>query len=352
MKKALISGISGQDGSYLAEQLLEKNYVVHGMVPRTAFFNSGRKEHLLRKDSSFSRERFFLHHADLTDSVHLNRLLESIQPDEIYNLGSPSHFDRVFDIPERPAEMDGTGTRRLLDAIKDTGLERHTRYFQASTSELYGIVQKVSQKETPPFYPRSPYSAARLYAYWIVVNYRKAYGLHASNGILFNHESPRREETFVTRKITKAAARIKAGQQSLVVLGNLDSRRDWGYAPEYTDAMWRILQQPEPGDYICATDEAHSVREFTTLAFAQLGMNLEFFGQGLEEVGIDTETGEIRVRIDPKHYRFTEADLHIGNHSKAKVPPGWEPSTKFADLVQIMVEADWAAIESSAFMPA
>lgn len=339
MKVALITGITGQDGSYLAEQLLEKGYSVHGMVRRASNFNTLRIDHLF-EDSSL-KERFFLHHGDLTDSSNLNRILERTCPDEVYNLGAQSHVAVSFEVPEYTAEVDAVGALRFLDAIKEVGLNKKTRYYQASTSELYGKVQEVPQKETTPFYPRSPYGVAKLYAYWIVVNYREAYGLHASNGILFNHESPRRGETFVTRKITRAAGRIREGSQSELVLGNLDSMRDWGFAPEYTEMMWRILQKDEPGDYVCATGETRTVREFCEHAFGAVGIRVEFSGEGVDEVGIDAQTGRTVIQVSPRYFRPSEVDLLVGDPTKARRELGWEPKTRFDELVSIMAKADW-----------
>ena len=339
MKIALVTGITGQDGSYLAEQLLAKGYTVHGMIRRSSSFNTQRIEHLFQ-DPEIYGQRLFLHHGDLTDSSNLNRLLERIGPDEIYNLAAQSHVKVSFEVPEYTAEVDGVGTLRFLDAIKETGLEKRARFYQASTSELYGLVQEVPQTEKTPFYPRSPYGVAKLYGYWIVVNYRESYGLHASNGILFNHESPRRGETFVTRKITRAAGRIKEGLQEVVELGNLDSLRDWGFAPEYTEMMWRILQRDEPGDYVCATNEMHTVREFCQHAFSTLDLPLTFEGEGVNEVGRDAR-GQVRVRVNPDYFRPAEVELLIGNPEKAKRELGWEPKVTFAELVKIMTEADW-----------
>jgi GDPmannose 4,6-dehydratase len=339
MKIALVTGITGQDGSYLTEQLLAKGYTVHGMIRRSSSFNTQRIEHLFQ-DPEIYGQRLFLHHGDLTDSSNLNRLLERIGPDEIYNLAAQSHVKVSFEVPEYTAEVDGVGTLRFLDAIKETGLEKRARFYQASTSELYGLVQEVPQTEKTPFYPRSPYGVAKLYGYWIVVNYRESYGLHASNGILFNHESPRRGETFVTRKITRAAGRIKEGLQEAVELGNLDSLRDWGFAPEYTEMMWRILQRDEPGDYVCATNEMHTVREFCQHAFATLDLPLTFEGEGVNEVGRDA-SGQVRVRVNPDYFRPAEVELLIGNPEKAKRELGWEPKVTFAELVKIMTEADW-----------
>ena len=339
MKKALITGITGQDGSYLAEQLLAKGYVVHGMIRRSSSFNTQRIEHLFH-DPAIHGQRLFLHHGDLTDSSNLNRLLEKIGPDEIYNLAAQSHVKVSFDVPEYTAEVDGVGTLRFLDAIKETGLTRQVRFYQASTSELYGLVQEVPQTEKTPFYPRSPYGVAKLYGYWIVVNYRESYGLHASNGILFNHESPRRGETFVTRKITRAAGRIREGLQQVLELGNLSAQRDWGYAPEYTEMMWRILQQEQPGDYVCATNEMHTVREFCEHAFAAVDLPLTFEGEGVNEIGRDAR-GIVRVRVNPSYFRPAEVELLIGNPAKAKAELGWEPKVTFKELVEIMAAADW-----------
>ncbi|MGF1452569.1 MAG: GDP-mannose 4,6-dehydratase [Opitutales bacterium] len=339
MKKALITGITGQDGSYLAELLLDKGYEVHGMIRRASSFNTYRVDHLYN-DPEIHGKRLFLHYGDLTDSSNLNRLMEKVAPDEVYNLAAQSHVKVSFEVPEYTAEVDGIGTLRFLDAIKETGLKDKTRFYQASTSELYGKVQAVPQDETTPFYPRSPYAVAKIYGYWIIVNYREAYDLYAVNGILFNHESPRRGGTFVTRKITQAAARIKLGLQEELQLGNLDSKRDWGYAPEYVEGMWRMLQQPAPDDYVLATGETRTVREFTYHAFKTLDIELEFKGEGVDEVGVDTATGKTLVKVNPRYFRPTEVDLLIGNPAKAKEKLGWEAKTKFSDLVKIMAEAD------------
>ncbi|HOH09091.1 MAG TPA: GDP-mannose 4,6-dehydratase [bacterium] len=337
MKKALITGITGQDGSYLAELLLEKGYEVHGIIRRSSSFNTGRIDHIFN-DPSLHDKRFFLYHGDLTDSSNLNRLLEKIHPDEIYNLAAQSHVKVSFELPEYTAETDAMGTLRFIDAIKETGLA--TRFYQASTSELYGKVQAIPQSETTPFYPRSPYGVAKLYAYWIIVNYREAYNLFACNGILFNHESPRRGETFVTRKITRAVARIAHGLEETVFLGNLAAQRDWGYAPEYVEGMWRMLQQPEPGDYVLATGVMHTVREFAALAFREIGVELEWQGEGREEKGIDPKTGRVRVAVDPNYFRPAEVDLLVGDASKARTVLGWEPKTTLPELVHLMVQAD------------
>lgn len=341
-KIALISGITGQDGSYLAELLLDKGYEVHGIIRRASSFNTKRIDHLY-VDPHYKNAKMKLHYGDLTDSSNLNRLLEKINPTEIYNLGAQSHVQVSFEVPEYTAQVDGIGTLRFLDAIKETKLK--TRFYQASTSELYGKVQEIPQTEKTPFYPRSPYAAAKLYAYWIVVNYREGYGLHASNGILFNHESPRRGETFVTRKITMAAAKIALGKQEKLFMGNLDAERDWGYAPEYVEMMWRMLQQPEPDDYVAATGEKHTVREFIEKSFALLDMPIKWEGKDEKEKGINTKTGKVVVEVDPKYFRPTEVELLIGNPAKAKAKLGWEPKTKFEDLVKIMTNADFDAAQ-------
>ena len=341
MKKALITGITGQDGSYLAEQLLEKGYCVHGMIRRSSSFNTARIDHLYNDKFLKEEGRFHLHYGDLTDSSNLNRLLEKIDPDEIYNLGAQSHVKVSFEVPEYTAEVDAIGTLRFLDAIKEVGLDQRVHFYQASTSELYGEVQQVPQSETTPFYPRSPYGVAKLYGYWIVVNYRESYGLHASNGILFNHESPRRGETFVTRKITRAAGRIREGLQDRLLLGNLAAQRDWGYAPEYTEMMWRILQQEEPGDYVCATGEMHTVREFCEHAFDAVGIALKFEGEGVEEKGICIESGKTLIKVSPDYFRPAEVEQLLGDPAKAERILGWKPEVTFKELVQIMAAADW-----------
>lgn len=341
-KKALITGITGQDGSYLAELLLEKGYEVHGIIRRASTFNTHRIDHLY-KDRHNKDVHMFLHYGDMTDSSNLNRLLEKIEPDEIYNLAAQSHVKVSFEVPEYTAEVDAIGTLRFLDAIKDTGLK--TKFYQASTSELYGLVQQVPQTEKTPFYPRSPYGVAKLYAYWITVNYREAYNIFACNGILFNHESPRRGETFVTRKITMAAARIKAGLQEKLFLGNLDARRDWGYAPEYVEGMWRMLQHSNPEDFVLATGKTYTVREFATLAFNELGIELEWSGKGADEKGIDKATGKVLVEIDPNYFRPTEVDLLVGDATKARTLLGWEPRVGIEELVRIMVRSDWERVQ-------
>ncbi|NLK49087.1 MAG: GDP-mannose 4,6-dehydratase [Candidatus Cloacimonetes bacterium] len=342
MKKAFITGITGQDGSYLAELLLDKGYEVHGMIRRASSFNTQRIDHIY-EDPHNKDVRLFLHYGDLCDSSNLNRLLEKIAPDEIYNLGAQSHVQVSFEVPEYSAEVDALGTLRILDAIKDTRIP--ARFYQASTSELFGKVQEIPQTETTPFYPRSPYAVAKLYGYWIVKNYREAYNLYACNGILFNHESPRRGETFVTRKIVLAAIRIKHGMQDCMYLGNIDAKRDWGYAPEYVEGMWRILQQEQPDDYLLATNETHSVREFIELTFGELGIQINWQGEGANEVGLDAKTGKKIVIIDPKYYRPTEVDILIGDYSKARAQLGWEPKVKLPELVKIMVEADLKAMQ-------
>ena len=336
-KKALITGITGQDGSYLAELLLEKGYDVHGIIRRSSSFNTGRIDHLYN-NPEVSGKKFFLHYGDVTDTSNLNRLLEKTEPDEIYNLAAQSHVKVSFEVPEYTAEVDGIGTLRFLDAIRETGLK--TKFYQASTSELFGKVQEIPQKETTPFYPRSPYGVAKLYGYWIIVNYREAYNIFACNGILFNHESPRRGETFVTRKITLAAARIKLGLQENLTLGNFNAQRDWGYAPEFVEGMWRMLQQKEPQDFVLATGEMHTVREFTELAFQEIGIPLEWRGGGEQEVGVDNATGKVLIAVDPRYYRPTEVELLIGDPSKAKRILGWEPKIKFSELVKLMAKAD------------
>ena len=332
LKKALISGITGQDGSYLAEFLLEKGYEVYGIVRRSSLFNRQRIEHL------HENKNLKLIYGDLTDSSNLNRLLDKIQPQEIYNLAAQSHVGVSFEVPEYTAEVDAVGTLRFLDAIKETQIQ--TRFYQASTSELYGKVREVPQTELTPFYPRSPYAVAKLYAYWIVVNYRESFGLHASNGILFNHESPRRGENFVTRKITLGVAKIRAGIEKTIYLGNLDAKRDWGYAPDYVKMMWMMLQQDEPDDYVVATGEMHSVREFAELAFQIAGMEIVWEGKGENEKGINKKTGEVVVAVNPAYYRPAEVEQLLGNPQKAKEKLGWQPTVKFPELVEIMTKAD------------
>lgn len=341
MNSVLISGITGQDGSYLAELLLNEGYTVHGIIRRSSSFNTARIDHLYN-DASL-KGRFFLHYGDVTDTSNLNRLLEKIEPDEIYNLAAQSHVKVSFEIPEYTAEVDAVGTLRFLDAIRETGIK--TKFYQASTSELYGKVQSVPQNEGTPFYPRSPYGVAKVYGYWIVVNYREAYGLYACNGILFNHESPRRGETFVTRKITRTVAKIKFGITEKLQLGNLEAKRDWGYAPEFVEGMWKMMQLKQPEDFVLATGETHSVREFAEKAFAELDMMIAWKGKGVDEVGVDKKTGKTVVAIDPRYYRPTEVDLLIGDASKAKKLLGWEPKVKFNELVKIMAQADFEDVK-------
>jgi len=338
-KVALITGVTGQDGAYLAELLLEKGYAVHGIKRRSSSFNTNRIEHLY-EDPHIDDPRFLLHFGDMTDSTNLIRVVQETQPDEIYNLAAQSHVQVSFETPEYTANADGTGTLRLLEAIRLLGLSGKTRFYQASTSELYGKVQEVPQSETTPFYPRSPYAAAKLYAYWIVVNYREAYGMHASNGILFNHESPIRGETFVTRKITRAAAAIHLGLQERLYLGNLDAKRDWGHAREYVRGMWLMLQQDEPDDYVLATGETHTVRSFVEKAFAKVGMPIEWRGDGVDEKGYDTTSGQCVIEIDPRYFRPTEVDLLIGNPAKAHQRLGWRHETNLDQLVAEMVRED------------
>lgn len=338
-KTALITGVTGQDGAYLAQLLLEKGYRVHGVKRRSSSFNTGRIEDIY-EDPHVTDARFSLHYGDLTDSTNLIRLVQETQPDEIYNLAAQSHVAVSFETPEYTANADGIGTLRLLEAIRILGREKVTRFYQASTSELYGLVQEVPQKETTPFYPRSPYAAAKLYAYWIVVNYREAYGMHASNGILFNHESPLRGETFVTRKITRAAAAIALGRQDKLYLGNLDAKRDWGHAREYVRGMWLMLQQDVPDDYVLATGETTPVRTFVEWAFEDAGINLRWEGEGVDEKGYCTKSGRCLVEVDPRYFRPTEVDLLIGDPAKAKARLGWSHETSPRDLAREMVQAD------------
>jgi GDPmannose 4,6-dehydratase len=380
MKRALITGITGQDGSYLTELLLDKGYEVHGIIRRSSSFNTARIDHLYNNPEIFDK-RLFTHYGDLTDSSNLNRILEKVQPDEIYNLAAQSHVRVSFEVPEYTAEVDAVGTLRFLDAIKEMGLK--TRFYQASTSELFGKVIEIPQSETTPFYPRSPYGVAKVYGYWIVINYREAYNLFACNGILFNHESPRRGETFVTRKITRAAARMRMGLQDHLTLGNLDAKRDWGYAPEYVEAMWQMLQQEQPEDFVIATGETHSVREFIEVVFKEIGMEIEWQGSGPNEVGILTsinpdpspvtvpnalspipisssapgslpcanipKPGSVVIRIDPSYYRPTEVDVLIGNPAKAKEKLGWEAQVKFDQLARLMVQADLEKVKQRGY---
>jgi GDPmannose 4,6-dehydratase len=336
---ALITGVTGQDGAYLARLLLEKGYIVHGIKRRSSSFNTGRIEDIYQ-DPHVEHARFHLHYGDLTDTTSLIRLVQETRPVEIYNLAAQSHVQVSFETPEYTANADAIGTLRLLEAIRILGLERECRFYQASTSELYGLVQEVPQRETTPFYPRSPYAVAKMYAYWIVVNYREAYGLHASNGILFNHESPLRGETFVTRKITRAAAAIRLGRQDRLYLGNLDAQRDWGHAREYVRGMWLMLQQGEPDDYVLATGETTRVRTFVEWAFADAGINLQWRGDGVDEKGYCSDSGRLLIEIDPRYFRPTEVDLLIGDPAKAKAKLGWSHETSVRDLAREMVQAD------------
>ncbi len=344
-KVALITGVTGQDGAYLAELLLAKGYVVHGLKRRSSSFNTGRVDHLYH-DPHGQGVMFFLHFGDLTDATNIIRMVQETQPDEIYNLAAQSHVQVSFETPEYTANADGLGALRLLEAIRILGRVDNTRFYQASTSELFGRVQEIPQKETTPFYPRSPYAAAKLYAHWITVNYREAYGMHASNGILFNHESPIRGETFVTRKITRAVAAINLGLQDTLFLGNLDATRDWGHARDYAEGMWLILQQNQPDDYVLATGESHSVREFVEKAFAHIGRMIVWRGSGLDEKGVDESTGELLIQVDPRYFRPTEVDALLGDASKARATLGWRHKTSFDSLVEEMVDADMLAIRN------
>jgi GDPmannose 4,6-dehydratase len=343
-KTALITGITGQDGSFLAEFLIDKGYEVHGTLRRSSSFNTGRIEHLYLDEwvrDMKQRRLINLHYADMTDSSSLIRIIQSIQPDEIYNLAAQSHVKVSFDVPEYTAEADAVGTLRLLEAVRILGLEKKTKIYQASTSELYGLVQEIPQSESTPFYPRSPYGVAKLYGFWITKNYRESYGMFAVNGILFNHESERRGETFVTRKITIAAARIAQGMQDKLYLGNLDAKRDWGYAKDYVECMWLMLQHESPEDFVIATGEFHSVREFCTLAFAEVGINLRWESVGVDEKGIDIATGKVLVEVDPKYFRPAEVEQLLGDPTKAKTLLGWNPrKTSFEQLVKLMVAND------------
>ena len=346
-KTALITGITGQDGAYLAELLLTKGYIVHGIKRRSSSLNSQRIDHLYQ-DPHGKDVKFKLHYGDMTDSSNLIRIIQETQPDEIYNLAAQSHVQVSFETPEYTANADAVGTLRILEAIQLLGLSEKTRFYQASTSELYGKVQETPQSETTPFYPRSPYAAAKLYAYWIAVNYREAYGMFASNGILFNHESPIRGETFVTRKITRAAVSISLGLQDKLYLGNIDAKRDWGHARDYVEGMWRIMQHDKPEDFVLATGETRSVREFVEIAFAELGITIEWSGKGVEEKGMDAKSGKVVIEIDPSYFRPTEVDILLGDPSKAKRLLGWEYSTSFAGLVKEMVASDLALAKKEA----
>ena len=343
IKKALITGITGQDGAYLAEFLLRKGYVVHGIKRRSSLFNTDRIDHLYQ-DPHVSNRNFVLHYGDLTDSTNLIRIIQQVQPDEIYNLAAMSHVAVSFETPEYTANADGIGTLRILEAIRILGLEQKTRFYQASTSELYGLVQETPQKETTPFYPRSPYAVAKLYGYWITVNYREAYGVYACNGILFNHESPLRGETFVTRKITRALARIKLSLQDCLYLGNMDSLRDWGHARDYVAAQWLMLQQEKPEDFVIATGVQYSVRDFVNAAAKELGISITWQGQGVEETGTD-QNGKVIVRVDPRYFRPTEVETLLGDPTKAKAKLGWTPKTTFDQLVSEMVREDLKSAE-------
>lgn len=336
---ALITGVTGQDGAYLAELLLDKGYEVHGVKRRSSLINTSRVDHLYQ-DPHVSDGRFKLHYGDLTDSSNLIRLIQETQPTEIYNLAAQSHVAVSFETPEYTANSDAIGTLRLLEAIRILKLENECRFYQASTSELYGKVLETPQRETTPFYPRSPYAAAKLYAYWVTVNYREAYGMFACNGILFNHEGPTRGETFVTRKITRAVAAITNGRQDRLYLGNLDAKRDWGFARDYVEGMWMILQHEKPDDFVLATGETRSVREFVEAAFAVVGTQIEWRGKGVDETGVNSKTGEVLISIDPRYYRPTEVDLLLGDASKARDVLGWEPRTSFEELVEMMVKSD------------
>jgi GDPmannose 4,6-dehydratase len=338
---ALISGVTGQDGAYLAELLLAKGYIVHGIRRRSSSFNTKRVDHMYR-DAHLPGVRLFLHYGDMTDATNLIRIVQETQPDEIYNLAAQSHVHISFETPEYTANTDGLGTLRLLETIRVLGMQSRVRFYQASTSELFGKVQETPQRETTPFYPRSPYAAAKLYAHWITINYREAYGMHASSGILFNHEGPTRGETFVTRKITRAVAGIERGRQEKLYLGNLNAKRDWGHARDFVEGMWLMLQQPEPDDYVLATGVARSVREFVECAFAHVGRPIEWRGEGVNEVGVEAKTGKERVRIDPRYFRPTEVDLLLGDASKARAKLGWAPKHTFAEMVGEMVDNDLA----------
>ena len=340
MKKvAFITGITGQDGAYLAELLLKKDYIVHGLKRRSSSFNTGRIDHLYQ-DPHVNKRNFILHHGDLTDSTNLIRIIQEIQPDEIYNLAAQSHVQVSFETPEYTANADGLGTLRILEAIRLLNMTDKTKFYQASTSELYGMVQEVPQNEKTPFYPRSPYAVAKIYGYWITINYREAYNLYACNGILFNHESPVRGETFVTRKITRAVARISMGTQERVYLGNLDAKRDWGHASDFVEGMWRILQQEEPEDFVLATGVTTTIREFTERAFAEVGITLDWSGNGVDETGRDAKSGNILVSIDPAYFRPTEVDLLIGDASKAREKLGWQPTCNLQQMIEEMIKAD------------
>jgi GDPmannose 4,6-dehydratase len=344
MKTALISGVTGQDGAYLSEFLLKKGYTVHGIKRRSSSFNTERVDHLYQ-DPHEKNKKFFLHYGDLTDTSNLVRIIQEVKPDEIYNLGAQSHVQVSFEVPEYTADTDGIGTLRLLEAIRILGMEKKVKFYQASTSELFGKVQEIPQKETTPFYPRSPYAAAKLYAYWIVVNYRESYGMFACNGILFNHESPIRGETFVTRKITRAAARIKLGLQDKLFMGNIDAKRDWGYAGDYVELMWLMLQQEKPDDFVMATGVTTTVRDFITMAFLEVGIVLQWEGKDVHEKGIDKDSGKVLVEIDPRYFRPAEVEILIGDPSKAYEKLGWKPKVQLPELVKMMVYNDFKLAE-------
>jgi GDPmannose 4,6-dehydratase len=345
MKTALITGVTGQDGAYLARLLLAKGYNVHGLKRRASSFNTQRVDHIYSEPQDV-HSRFHMHYGDLTDATNLIRIIQEVQPDEIYNLAAQSHVQVSFETPEYTGNSDGLGVLRLLEALRILKMTDRVRFYQASTSEMYGKVQAIPQNETTPFYPRSPYGVAKLYGHWITVNYREAHGIHASSGILFNHESPIRGETFVTRKISMAVAKIREGQQDKLFLGNLDAERDWGFAGDYVEGMWLMLQQPRPDDYVLATGEKHTVREFCQAAFARAGMNLEFRGEGVDEIAIDSNSGREVLAIDPRYFRPTEVELLLGDASKAKRVLNWTPRVSFTELVDMMVDADLAAIQS------
>ncbi len=359
MKKALITGVTGQDGSYLAELLLEKGYEVHGIKRRTSLFNTDRVDHLYQ-DPHVDHQRFKLHYGDLTDTSNLTRIVQQVQPDEVYNLGAQSHVAVSFESPEYTADVDGIGTLRLLEAIRILGLEKKTRFYQASTSELYGLVQEIPQKESTPFYPRSPYAVAKMYAYWITVNYREAYGLYACNGILFNHESPRRGETFVTRKITRGLANIAQGLEQCLYMGNMDALRDWGHAKDYVRMQWMMLQQAGPKDYVIATGKQYSVREFITWSAAALGLTLRFEGQGVQEQAVVVaivgdkapalKVGDVVVRVDPRYFRPTEVDTLLGDPTRARTELGWEPQITAQAMCEEMVASDLATAQKNALL--
>jgi GDPmannose 4,6-dehydratase len=344
MKTALISGVTGQDGAYLSEFLLKKDYTVHGIKRRSSSFNTERVDHLYQ-DPHVENNKFILHYGDLTDTSNLVRIIQQVQPDEIYNLGAQSHVQVSFEVPEYTADTDGIGTLRLLEAIRILGMEKKVRFYQASTSELFGKAREMPQKETTPFYPRSPYAVAKLYAYWIVVNYRESYGIYACNGILFNHESPIRGETFVTRKVTRAIARIKYGLQDKLYMGNIDAKRDWGFAGDYVELMWLMLQQEKADDFIMATGVTTTIRDFITMAFSEAGIKITWEGKGIEEKGIDTNTGKVLVEIDPRYFRPAEVEMLIGDPSKAFSKLSWKPKVQLPELVKMMVKNDLELVE-------